>query len=192
MRIQGRIIGKLTLGLLTVIGLSANAAEYEAVPGEYIVKMKPGFGAMSMNAQALGAQLGSFVKSTIPSGNLVVVKRPAFEMSASAVKLLNQNPMVDFAEPNYIYRINRTPNDPLLGKLWGLKNIGQVDKGAGVVGVDIDAERAWDITTGSNDFIIAVIDTGVDYTHPDLKENIWTNEAEANGQPGVDDDRPDA
>lgn len=188
MRIQGRIISKLVIGLLTVIGLSAQAAEYEAVPGEYIVKMKPGFGAMSMNTQALSAQLGSFVKSTIPSGNIVVVKRPAFEMATSAVKLLNQNPMVDYAEPNYIYRINKTPNDPMFGKLWGLKNVGQVDKGAGVVGVDIDAERAWDITTGSNDFIIAVIDTGVDYNHPDLKDNIWTNEAEANGQPGVDDD----
>lgn len=193
MAIQGRINLKSALATLVLFaGVSATAMEHEAVPGEYIVKLKHDVN--SLNAQVLSSELGAYVKSTIPSGNLIVVQRPSFEMAASAVKSLNQNDLVEFAEPNYIYRINRLPNDPMLEKLWGLRNFGQNDKsslspmGPGIEGIDIDAERAWEITQGSEDIIIAVIDTGVDYNHPDLQENIWTNTAELNGQAGVDDD----
>lgn len=166
--------------------------EIEAVPGEYVVRLKEqfSFSATKNNIQILSEQLGSQIKTTIPSMNIVVVKRPVFETQTSVRKILAQNELVDIVEPNYIYRIKKTPNDPLLPELWGMKNSGQKDSSnqVGVAGVDIGAEKAWDIETGSKNTIVAVIDTGVNYNSDDLKENMWTNEAEANGQPGVDDD----
>jgi subtilisin family serine protease len=70
-----------------------------------------------------------------------------------------------------------------------LKNSGQeISSTAGLEGMDIAAEQAWDLTKGSRDIVVAIIDTGIDYNHEDLKDNIWTNEAELNGEAGVDDD----
>lgn len=74
---------------------------------------------------------------------------------------------------------------------WGLKNTGRNSGNIffpGKKGVDIDAIEAWKITKGSNEIKVAVIDTGVDYNHEDLKGNIMINEAEKNGVAGVDDD----
>ncbi|WP_413569150.1 S8 family serine peptidase [Bdellovibrio sp. HCB117] len=187
-RLMERASKAAMVGLL-LIGANAFAAPAESVPGEYIVKLKDSVSAKS-SINVLSAQLGSYVKDTIPGQNIVVIKRPVFEIQSNVVKSLSENPIVDIVEPNYIYRINKTPNDPMLGQLWGLKNSGQQDseRRAGIAGIDIGAEQAWDITTGSKDIIVAVIDTGVDYNHPDLVSNMWTNEVEANGKPGVDDD----
>ncbi|MHC4362930.1 MAG: S8 family serine peptidase, partial [Planctomycetota bacterium] len=76
-------------------------------------------------------------------------------------------------------------NDPRFDDLWGMHNMGQT---GGTVDADIDAPEAWDIATGSSDIVVAVIDTGVDYTHVDLAANMWVNEDEYYGTPGVDDD----
>ena len=79
----------------------------------------------------------------------------------------------------------------LYTKQWGLKNTGENSGGMwlpGVAGEDIAAESAWRVTTGSRDVVIAVIDTGVDYNNKDLKDNMWTNTLELNGEEGVDDD----
>lgn len=106
-----------------------------------------------------------------------------------ATRLYKKAPGVRFAEPNYIVshpkirkessRISNSTNanDPSFNQLWGLHNTGQA---GGTIDADIDAPEAWDITTGSSDIIVAVIDTGVDYTHPDLAANMWTNTAELN------------
>jgi thermitase len=165
------------------------APRIESVPGEYIVRLKQG--QMQLKSiEALSQDLGSFVKSTIPSQNIVVIKRPVFEIQSSAIQALRQNNLVDIIEPNFIYHMNRVPNDPKILQLWGLQNSGQKDSDGtvGKVGMDINAEKAWDIQTGSKKTIVAVIDTGVDYNHPDLAENMWTNKAELNGKAGVDDD----
>lgn len=77
-----------------------------------------------------------------------------------------------------------TPNDPSFGSLYGLHNVGQ---SGGTPDADIDATEAWQISTGSEDVIVAVIDTGIDYTHPDLVSNIWVNPGEIAGN-GIDDD----
>jgi thermitase len=76
---------------------------------------------------------------------------------------------VDFVEPNYIYHPLDFPNDPYFSQQWALHNTGQI---YGTMDADIDAPEAWDIQKGSSDIIIAIIDTGVDTTHPDLAANI--------------------
>jgi hypothetical protein len=77
-----------------------------------------------------------------------------------------------------------TPNDPGYPLLWGLNNTGQT---GGKPDADIDAPEAWDIQTGNQNTVIGVIDTGVDYTHPDLVGNIWTNPGETAAD-GIDND----
>lgn len=184
----GRAFKAVLLGLL-LTGSNAIAAEPESVPGEYVVKLRSSLSAKA-SVQALSQELGASIKSRIPHLNIVVIQRPTIEIQSNVIKSLSQNPNVEIVEPNYIYSINKTPNDPDFSRLWGLRNVGQQDsdKRDGVAGIDVGAEQAWDITTGSKDVVVAVIDTGVDFNHPDLKENMWINEAEANGQPGVDDD----
>ena len=96
-----------------------------------------------------------------------------------AIDLYKQDPDVLYAEPNYILHLTAkpnltaTPNDPSFGSLWGLTKI--------------SAPSAWNITTGSNQVVVAVIDTGIDYTHPDLAANMFHNTADCNND-GVDDD----
>jgi serine protease len=82
---------------------------------------------------------------------------------------------VAFAEPDYLVRAANTPNDANFGSLWGLNNIGQT---GGASDADIDATEAWDMSTGAGSVAVGVIDSGVDYRHPDLYLNIWINQAE--------------
>ena len=100
---------------------------------------------------------------------------------------------LEFIEPTYVVTSNARadwPRDPEFFNLWGLNNLGQSAPNGleGKRQADIRALEAWAITKGSREIIVGVIDTGVDYSHPDLRENIWHNSAEANGQIGVDDD----
>jgi serine protease len=103
---------------------------------------------------------------------------------AQAVSYYQGLPGVEYATPDYEVRLARTPNDPLFSSLYGMNNTGQT---GGRVDSDIDAVEAWDITTGSGNFVVAVIDTGVDYNHPDLAANMWRNTREVAGD-GIDND----
>jgi len=96
----------------------------------------------------------------------------------------NAHPEIEYIEPDYVIHLDRTPNDPSFDELWGLHNTGQ---SWGTTDADIDAEEAWDITTGNNSVLCAVIDTGIDYNHPDLVANMWTNPGEIPNN-GIDDD----
>ncbi|HCO95094.1 MAG TPA: hypothetical protein DIU00_14270, partial [Phycisphaerales bacterium] len=116
---------------------------------------------------------------------LAIVKLPAGSSVLNAGIKFLQSANVLYAEPNYKYRLFAVPNDPNFPDLWGLDNTGQT---GGTEDADIDAPEAWDITTGSSDIVVAVIDTGIDYQHPDLAANMWVNTAEQLGTPGVDDD----
>jgi subtilisin family serine protease len=90
---------------------------------------------------------------------------------------------VDAAEPDYLSGLQRTPNDPSYGSLWGLNNTGQ---SGGTADADIDGPEAWDVQVGTRATIVAVIDTGVDYNHPDLAANMWRNDDVAGD--GLDND----
>ena len=83
----------------------------------------------------------------------------------------------------------KTFNDPQLYKQWHYDNDGTVVFQNTLAGEDIGAVRAWKYTTGNPEVIVAVVDEGVKYTHPDLVDNMWVNEAELNGVEGVDDDK---
>src|SRR6185295_6829042 len=82
---------------------------------------------------------------------------------------------VDAVEPNWIVHADGTPSDTKFAKLWAFRNTGQVvnEGRPGLAGADIHAVSAWDLTTGSRANVVAILDTGVDYTHPDLVSNIW-------------------
>ncbi len=106
---------------------------------------------------------------------------------------------VEWAEPNFIVEVgdrrNRRewPNNKLFFKQWGLNNVGQSPPFGipGSEGADMDVLKAWTLSKGRRDIVVAVIDEGVDYTHPGLKDNMWVNDKEApinGGIPGVDDD----
>lgn len=115
--------------------------------------------------------------------NVEVLRLPGTTAQQSMAALQN-HPSVEFVEPNYVLSIAAVPNDPQFSQLWGLQNTGQT---GGTPGADIDATLAWNVTTGSGDVKIGVIDTGVDWTHPDLAPNIWTNPGEIPGNL-IDDD----
>jgi subtilisin family serine protease len=91
---------------------------------------------------------------------------------------------VSYVEPDFAINQTLLPNDPSFSQLWGLSNTGQ---SGGVFDADIDAPEAWNVTTGSRDVVIGVIDTGIDISHPDLAANIWRNPGEIPGN-GIDDD----
>lgn len=95
---------------------------------------------------------------------------------------------IEYAEPNYpIYAADTVPNDPFFEFMWQLRNNPQNDY-VGKKGADIGAVRAWDITTGSSDVVVAVLDTGMELTHPDLAANAWINTKEVPNN-GLDDDK---
>src|SRR5262249_29661347 len=83
-------------------------------------------------------------------------------------------------EPNFNdLASSAVPNDPLFGSQWDLQNTGQVIGGqAGTAGADINATAAWNLTTGSQSVVVGVIDSGINYDHPDLINNIWLNQKE--------------
>ena len=88
-----------------------------------------------------------------------LLKSFKMEVVKSLPKSINKNSNIAYIEPNWIYHVLGTPSDPMLSKQWALKKI--------------KAEKAWDLSLGSRDIVVAVIDTGVDYTHPDLKNQMW-------------------
>ncbi len=101
-----------------------------------------------------------------------------------AIARYHNHPRVEFIEPNYIYEAFRDPNDPRFNEQWSLHNTGQT---GGLPGADTDATLAWDTFTGSRTVLIAIIDSGIDFAHPDLSANIFINPGEIPGN-NIDDD----
>jgi serine protease len=143
---------------------------YEAVAGEVIVK----FTRDPAIAERLDLERQLDVDENEPVGGLRRLRSRSLDVAALQ-SVLRARANVVYAEPNYIVRTITTPNDPQFPSLWGLNNIGQVINGrTGTAAADIHATAAWMLTTGSRASVVAVIDTGVDYTHQDLAANMWS------------------
>ena len=140
--------------------------------------------------QDLGAAVreeGASVVRRLPSTSAREVRLPRGLSVHEGVDRLEQDPAVEYAEPDFEVDGSATvrPNDPEFPRLYGLENTGQT---GGVPDADIDASAAWGVTVGSPKPVVAVIDTGVDISHPDLRDNVWTNPGELPGN-RVDDDQ---
>ena len=116
--------------------------------------------------------------------------RPAAGQEAQALRdritQLRQSGQFEYVEPDYVRKLSLTPADTFFldGTLWGLRNFGQ---NGGTRGADLNVTNAWDITVGSTNVIVAVIDSGIRYTHNDLAAQMWRNPGEIAGD-GIDND----
>jgi len=183
---------KLCLFVAICLLLYSTDSFAEYVPGEILVKFKDS--ATKVSIQGLNAYTRSKQKKVFKQLKIHHIKLPKGTTVEEALQLYQQDPDVEYAEPNYIVSITATPDDTNYDNLWGLHNTGQ---NGGTTDADIDAPEAWDLTTGSTDVVIAVVDTGIAANHPDLSANIWTNSDESTGDAngdgfpgimGVDDD----
>jgi len=185
MGIRGFASFLVIFSLCLLWGGDISAGQYtdEYSEGEVLVKFGPRALDGDMKA-ALKQVNGDIKKKFRVVNNLVRIKlRPGMSVP-DAINLLAKNPLVVYAEPNYLRYASGVPNDPDFGNLWGLDNTGQT---GGTPDADVDAPEAWNITTGSSQNVVAVIDTGIDLDHVDLAANIWTNPGEIAGN-GIDDD----
>lgn len=106
----------------------------------------------------------------------VLATRPGSDRDTLEVcQLFAAEPLVVWAEPNFVQEVenlSQVPNDPLFPRQWHLQNTGQ---GLGTPDADIDAPQAWDLTMGSPEVVIAVLEDGFDASHPDLVQNLWSD-----------------
>lgn len=167
------------LATAIVLAVPLGAQEVELVGGrkavahEVLVKFRSE--ASPRLQAAIGRQYGIQEMRAL-NRNGVVHMRSAALSTARLIEQLSADPEVLYAEPNYIVNTmddptTAPPNDPDFAVQWGIQNNGE---NGGVPHADIDAVAAWTITTGSHNVVVGVLDTGIDYTHPDLKANIWS------------------
>jgi subtilisin family serine protease len=164
--------------------------EYDYLPGQLIVKFKRSPNScVTVNTLNNKYQVSSMEKLFVNSDktildNIYILKVPENSDILSIVNDYSMNPNVEYAEPNGVAQPYTIPNDPDFDKQWYLENTGQT---GGKIDADIDAPQAWNKIFGSKDIVIAIVDSGIDYTHPDLAYNIWINEDEIQGN-DIDDD----
>jgi thermitase len=126
-------------------------------PGEFLVKFKRGVSEKKKNA--IHGKHGVKVKEKIKGIGVERLGIPKGKTVPGMLKVYKKNPNVEFAEPNFLARaVTTTPNDPYYSYQWALSKI--------------QADEAWDIEKGSSAIIISIVDTGVDYTHPDLAAKV--------------------
>jgi subtilisin family serine protease len=154
------------------------------VPGQVIV----GYRKHTSRAEVarVHGRVPARVKQSFTSLRMELVKLAPGLSVRQAMRRYEQDPAVAFAEPNYLRTPDFTPTDNLFADLWGLNNTAQshpvadfdgdatATPSSGKLDADIDAPEAWDTQQGSGT-VVAVIDTGVDITHPDLATQLWTN-----------------
>jgi thermitase len=166
---------KTRTGLLaSTISVVALLAAQPVLAAGYIVKFKEGTAGFNQ-AQFAKSLNGTNVVDSHDSGNLVLVEFGKSTKKETARKLaeLLKNPDVQYVVENKKVHALNMPNDPDASKQWSIAKV--------------RAAEAWDLGVGSREVVVAVTDTGVDYTHPDIKDNMWVNKKETPGN-GIDDD----
>lgn len=144
----------------------------KVAPGEVLVKFRKGATPQGI-AQARQSADAVMDKGIGGSGFRLIRSRS--KDTATLLQELSERDDVLYVEPNYVISISAVPNDPKFQQLWGLQNTGQTVGGiVGTYGADISAPAAWDISTGSRSSVVAVVDSGIDYNHPDLAANVWS------------------
>ena len=200
--------GSISSGTSSVTFTTDPVTKRKYVTNHVIVRFKPqnnnGPSISNDKIRLVHAKVGAKVmKDFSPKGvsGLQVVQLANGKDVQSAIKEYQSDPNVLYAEPDYVISISpdqtgpivddtnpqkilSIPNDEFFSDQWSFNNTGQL---GGPPGADIDAPGAWGISTGSDRVIVAVIDTGVLYTHSDLSSNIWKNTGEIPGN-GIDDD----
>ena len=184
---------------LSIIGITAfsltsiSSPTNEFVEGEALVTFKSaatlGDARRALNAHRLDFEK-HFNSVSERAGRHIGLVRSKNHSTAQLIAELSRDPSVETAEPNFIrHPFANIPNDTLFPQLWALRNTGQSVNGTtGVAGDDIKFVQAWSLARpGTNDGVVAVIDSGVNYTHPDLAPNMWTNPGEIANN-GLDDD----
>ena len=195
------LVGGTVIGTGLVVAAPATSKlpfnlDKEHVPGQLIVKFKRGAEAQK-SAMGILQSYGAF--SAVPFSRTGAMKvtfpmKESVKDLESAAKQIAARSDVQYVEANTIIRMDaKFPNDPDFNQLYGMHNDGTT---GGKAGADINAPEAWDVSTVSKNVVIGVIDTGIDYTHPDIAPNYWTNPGEtgtdAEGRDkqtnGIDDD----
>lgn len=152
-------------------------------PGEVLVRFKSN--ASRQKKANAHSKVGARVKERIRSFGIDVVGLPDSLGVRAAVRRYSKLPTVGSAEPNYYAQPFDIPDDEKFRELWGLNNTGQRHltarrgrRSRGKSDADIDVPRAWNVEEGDPSAVIAVVDTGVDIQHPELRDAIWTNPGE--------------
>ena len=202
--VAGLLSFAITLPLSTKATLQSSAADSsgeqklrrraESVPGKIIVRYRSEAKALkgertaALQSESLGAvpiSIERFEGSNLVEG--LRFARVAPEQTREAIAALNARPDVLYAEPDYVLVKEALPNDARFPEMWALRNTGPGQTTGGVAGDDIKAEQAWNITTGSSNVVVGIVDEGIDINHVDLAANIWTNPGEIPNN-GIDDD----
>jgi len=180
----------LSMALLAAIVLvrpPASAAQEsdpvgpEVVPDELVVGFEEDVSFADQRRAV--RQAGGRIEERMDSIDSLVVTPRGRRSTEDVTDGLVELGTVEFVEPNYVLKSFRVPNDTAFSRLWGFQNTGQL---GGRSGADVSATLAWDVATGG-DTIIGVVDTGIDYNHLDLRNNMWRNPGEPVN--GVDDDQ---
>ncbi len=181
---MNRFRSLLTGLLLAVVGVSqavppagpVRKSRPVWVDGEVLVRFRADAGTAMRNAAATAVG----VRLIPATPQIMRIRLRPGETVTNAVQTLRRDPAVAQVQPNYYYYAMAVPDDTGYARLWGLHNSGQTlanpvyaTHNPGTIGSDIGAEAAWDISTDCRSTIVAVLDTGIDYTHPDLAANMW-------------------
>ena len=159
-----------------------NSKQDQTVPGEIIVKYK-------IERINLGKKTGRTLAGALEGNphlekkdeirNLNLYVLVSDQNITDVIASLEQDPGVEYAQPNYRKFLLATPNDPQYAKQWALRNIGQAINGAsGTSGADIDAAAGWDKEDPLQaNIIVADIDTGTSLSNTDTADNLWDGSA---------------